>query len=183
MVGYIVEARSEALHVDKAELEDAQWFSREYVRSELAKQGDSDSPAEDGGFHVPTNLAARTIMRAGWTKVTIEPPQSTPVLPPVIHCEGGRLVCTRQVTARTQSRISTCESQSLSSLKVAARARRPRADGGTGVGTRREAWCEVDPLSSTARAGARRTCIFCLVRLYVNRTVQNTCCWTRTYGS
>ena len=65
MVGYIVEARSEALHVDKAELEDAQWFSREYVRSELAKQGDSDSPAEDGGFHVPSRISlARTIIES-----------------------------------------------------------------------------------------------------------------------
>lgn len=63
MVGYIVEASDDALRVDEAELQDAQWFDKEYVRAELARQGDSDSPAEAGGFHVPSRISlARTII-------------------------------------------------------------------------------------------------------------------------
>ncbi len=63
MVGFIVETEDEALRVDEAELEDAQWFDREFVRAELAKQGDLDTPAEPGGFHVPSSISlARTII-------------------------------------------------------------------------------------------------------------------------
>jgi len=62
MVGYIVSTEDEELDVDE-ELEDARWFDREYVRAELAKQGDSDAPAEPGGFHVLSSVSlARTII-------------------------------------------------------------------------------------------------------------------------
>ena len=65
MVGYIVETRDVELDVDENELEDAQWFDKEYVRRELARQGESDAPAEPGGFHVPSSISlARTIIES-----------------------------------------------------------------------------------------------------------------------
>jgi NAD+ diphosphatase len=65
MVGYTVEAADDSLSVDPAELEDAQWFDKEYVRAELARQGNSDSPALPGGFHVPSRISlARTIIES-----------------------------------------------------------------------------------------------------------------------
>ena len=63
MLGFIVEASNEELDVDQAELQDAAWFDREYVRAELAKQGTSDAPTTPGGFHVPGSISlARTVI-------------------------------------------------------------------------------------------------------------------------
>ena len=63
MVGFLVETKDEVLHVDEDELEDAQWFEREFVRGALARQGDLDKPAEPGAFHVPSSISlARTII-------------------------------------------------------------------------------------------------------------------------
>ena len=65
MVGYIIEAEDGELDVDEAELEDARWFEKAYVREQLALQGDSDAPLEPGGFHVPSSISlARNILEA-----------------------------------------------------------------------------------------------------------------------
>jgi len=62
MVGFIAEADTEALTVDD-ELDGAGWFDREYVRSQLALQGESDAPPEQGAFHVPSRISlARTLI-------------------------------------------------------------------------------------------------------------------------
>ena len=65
MVGFLAEADSDALDVDETELDGAAWFEREYVREQLARQGDSDAPPEPGAFHVPSRISlARTLIDA-----------------------------------------------------------------------------------------------------------------------
>ena len=76
MVGYIaqVEAGAEAapLQVDEAELQDAQWFDRAFVKESLAAEraAGQDGPATPGGFHVPSKVSlARTLIEQ-WLQET-----------------------------------------------------------------------------------------------------------------
>ena len=69
MVGFIAQAEAGAepapLRVDEAELQDAQWFERAFVRESLAAEREAgrDGPATPGGFHVPSKVSlARTLI-------------------------------------------------------------------------------------------------------------------------
>ena len=67
MVGFICTSRGLAdeapLAVDENELEDAQWFDKEYVRRQVELQGEEDAPATPGDFHVPSRVSlARTLI-------------------------------------------------------------------------------------------------------------------------
>ena len=56
-----------ALAVDEDELEDARWFSKEYVREQLGleREAGRDGPAVEGGFHVPSRVSlARTLIES-----------------------------------------------------------------------------------------------------------------------
>ena len=53
------------LTVDHDELEDAQWYTKDYVREQLQceREAGLDGPAEAGGFHVPSKVSlARTLV-------------------------------------------------------------------------------------------------------------------------
>lgn len=71
MCGYIAEVEAPAtdggsgLDVDEDELADARWFSRSFVKEQLALQGEErDEPPMPGGFHVPGRFSlARTIIK------------------------------------------------------------------------------------------------------------------------
>jgi len=72
MVGFTVcaapsEGADAALAVDEDELEDARWFSKEYVREQLGleREAGRDGPAVEGGFHVPSRVSlARTLIES-----------------------------------------------------------------------------------------------------------------------
>lgn len=70
MVGFVAQAADGAaeVKVDENELEDAQWFDKDFVREQLSLERESgkDGPATEGGFHVPSKVSLARSLIEHW---------------------------------------------------------------------------------------------------------------------